>query len=245
MRENLLERRFGRLVLKERICEVDAKGRKRAKWVCKCDCGNFPKVSEDALKRGLTRSCGCLHREIASAQGVHDLTGRTFGRLTIIERLGTDDSGAATWLVRCNCGEEKSIRGTSLTWALTESCGCLQKEVVSLPQGMSQRNIILRGYINNAKTRNLEWCLTDQQFDELTKGDCHYCGIPPSNTVHKKRYVGSFTYNGIDRKDSAQGYTLGNVVSCCKFCQYAKLDWTYEEFLTYLRRAGQFQLSKG
>ena len=51
-------------------------------------------------------------------------------------------------------------------------------------------------------------------------------------------------YNGIDRKDNALGYVEGNVVSCCKFCQYAKRDLPYEEFVAHLARAGQHQLNQ-
>jgi hypothetical protein len=236
--------KFGRLLLLERTHTFSAKNKKRAKWLCRCDCGNTPVVSEDSIQRGLTRSCGCLHREVASAQSLRDLTGRRFGRLTVVKRLGSDKTRAAVWLVRCDCGKEKSIRSTSLTFALTQSCGCLQKEVVSLPSGMALRNNVLRGYIYNAKARSLAWGLTEKQFDTLTQSDCHYCGSAPLNTVSKKRYVGSFTYNGIDRKDNAQGYTANNTVPCCMDCNNAKASMPYDRFIAYLRRAGKFQLDK-
>jgi len=34
-------------------------------WLCRCDCGNFAEVRADCLKKGSTRSCGCLRKEIA------------------------------------------------------------------------------------------------------------------------------------------------------------------------------------
>lgn len=33
------------------------------RWRCRCDCGNETVVLRTNLKRGLTRSCGCLRRE--------------------------------------------------------------------------------------------------------------------------------------------------------------------------------------
>lgn len=30
------------------------------KWLCKCDCGNYTKTTGDKLRRGHTKSCGCL-----------------------------------------------------------------------------------------------------------------------------------------------------------------------------------------
>lgn len=236
------KQRLGRLTLIERVTVFDLKHRKRAHWKCLCDCGEHPTPSEDAIKRGLTRSCGCLHREAASLGSLRDLTGMKFGRLTVVKRAGTDKSRAATWLVRCACGKEKTVRGTGLTFALTESCGCIQKEIVSLPAGVSLRNIVLRGYVSNAKIRHRDWRLTNEQFDALTQGVCHYCGVPPSNTKSKKRYVGTYTYNGIDRKDNALGYTEENSLPCCMDCNSAKGTMPYEKFITYLRRAGKFQL---
>ena len=66
-----------------------------------------------------------------------DLTGRQFGRLTVIEQV--DDyikpNGAhvAMWKCQCNCANKtiKIISGTHLRQGETLSCGCLQKEMAS------------------------------------------------------------------------------------------------------------------
>lgn len=66
-----------------------------------------------------------------------DLTGKKFGRLTVIEQ--TDDyinpngSHYARWLCLCDCGNSNSVkvRGTSLKNGSVKSCGCLQRENTS------------------------------------------------------------------------------------------------------------------
>lgn len=60
---NLTGQRFGRLVVVER--SANSKSGK-ARWLCKCDCGNDTVVFSTSLVRGLTHSCGCLNREITS-----------------------------------------------------------------------------------------------------------------------------------------------------------------------------------
>ena len=47
--------RFGRLMIIEKSDAV--------LWLCKCECGNFTKVRGAALKRGHTKSCGCLIKD--------------------------------------------------------------------------------------------------------------------------------------------------------------------------------------
>lgn len=61
-----------------------------------------------------------------------DLTGQKFGRLTAIRQAGSNKQGNALWLCKCECNDEKEIiiRGINLRNNHTQSCGCLQKEVV-------------------------------------------------------------------------------------------------------------------
>jgi len=59
----LTGQRFGRLTVKKKVEEDN---RHNINWLCQCDCGNITKVDGSALKRGVTQSCGCLHREIVS-----------------------------------------------------------------------------------------------------------------------------------------------------------------------------------
>lgn len=54
-----------------------------------------------------------------------DLSGQRFGRLTVIERSGSDHKGLATWLCRCDCGKEVVIRGADMRSGRAKSCGCM------------------------------------------------------------------------------------------------------------------------
>jgi hypothetical protein len=62
---------------------------------------------------------------------VLDLTGRTFGQLTVIEFAGLTAAREARWLCRCTCGNEATAESGNLVNGLTNSCdGCqtLRKE---------------------------------------------------------------------------------------------------------------------
>ena len=57
-----------------------------------------------------------------------DLTGKRFGRLTVIERADNSDKGRVRWKCRCDCGNNSVVRSSDLLSGATKSCGCLTKE---------------------------------------------------------------------------------------------------------------------
>ena len=56
-----------------------------------------------------------------------DLTGKRFGRLTVVQRVENTPHGCARWLCKCDCGNVKVIRTSNLN-GNTKSCGCLYKD---------------------------------------------------------------------------------------------------------------------
>ena len=65
---------------------------------------------------------------------VVDLTGQTFGRLTVIERASNDNQGRARWLCECSCEDKNKVivSGYNLRNKKnpTNSCGCLNRESI-------------------------------------------------------------------------------------------------------------------
>lgn len=54
-----------------------------------------------------------------------DISGQRFGRLTVLERVGSNKYNYATWLCICDCGKKIVVSGKSLRTGNTKSCGCL------------------------------------------------------------------------------------------------------------------------
>lgn len=55
-----------------------------------------------------------------------DLTGKTFGMLTVLRVGGKDNDRAYRWVCECDCGNVMEIRGVSLRATNgTKSCGCM------------------------------------------------------------------------------------------------------------------------
>ena len=56
-----------------------------------------------------------------------DLTGKTFGALTVIRRAGSSPKGASLWLCHCaRCGRDAVIEGHRLRDK--RDCGCAYRE---------------------------------------------------------------------------------------------------------------------
>ena len=59
-----------------------------------------------------------------------DLTGQKFGRLYVIGKA-KEYTTQVKWVCQCECGKVKEIVGQSLRNGATQSCGCLQKEIIA------------------------------------------------------------------------------------------------------------------
>ena len=118
---------FGRLTV------IGRSTNKPRYWSCRCECSKIVEVFGGNLTSGKTRSCGCLGRELSSQRRLEDLTGMTFGRLTVLRRSSRNDNqGRPKWI--CQCSNDRNIvevRGEYLRNGITRSCGCLSKELAS------------------------------------------------------------------------------------------------------------------
>jgi len=170
-----------------------------------------------------------------------DLTGLTFGNWFVIgpceirkSKLG---KSVSFWLCRCLCGREQFVRGAQIVYGSSTQCKwCGSRK---LPFGESARRTVLEQYKREAKERGFSWNLSEKQFDSLTKNDCFYCGIIPSN-IRTLPDMSFFSYSGIDRVDNTRGYEVDNVVSCCKICNRAKDKMPQVEFLSWAKRVVKY-----
>lgn len=160
-----------------------------------------------------------------------DITGQKFNMLQVLTYAGSKGRGAI-WYCRCDCGNELKVRGNSLRSGTTKSCGCLLGN--PLPAGESAFNTLLRDYKRRACERGYTFELTDEQFRCFTKQHCHYCGVPPTQTI--KCNTSEYTYNGVDRVDSTKSYTINNCVPCCGVCNTMKMDMDYNTFIQQCKR---------
>lgn len=57
-----------------------------------------------------------------------DMTGQTFGRLTVLSLAGKDKNGLYMWRCQCSCGNYTVQRGQDLRRGKVVSCGCWKNQ---------------------------------------------------------------------------------------------------------------------
>lgn len=113
---NLTGLRFSRLLVTGRS-NNSRKG--SAMWECICDCGNITYSDSYSLNSGKKKSCGCLVKDNISKLNFKDLSGQSFGKLTVIKYAGN-----SKWHCICECGNKTKVSTGHLQTGHTSSCGC-------------------------------------------------------------------------------------------------------------------------
>ena len=99
------------------------------KVLCRCECGTERWVKRDNLKRGVSRSCGCLRKEEAHEKQTRVKVGQVYGRLTIKRLIGRDHNKKLVWEAECSCGNIIRVTSEAVRSGQTRSCGCLRSEL--------------------------------------------------------------------------------------------------------------------
>lgn len=153
-RKDITNQRFGRLVA---LYPTEERQGGKIIWLCKCDCGNEVKVPIDRLTGKNTQSCGCLSKEKTSERFSIDLTGQTFGKLTVIKRDNTKNYKRVRWLCKCSCGnsELESVDGYYLRSGEKTQCSkCVPKS-----KGEEQiKNILIKNNISFTQEKSFDDC---------------------------------------------------------------------------------------
>jgi hypothetical protein len=166
-----------------------------------------------------------------------DLTGRTYGKLTVMAReIRTDtDCKQASWRCRCVCSNEKVVISYNLRKSSNPSCGCDLIERLSkasTKHGESGRAGKYRATNryrmrasakNRAKNRSLEFDLTLE--DIIIPEYCPVLGIKLDLQASKMQNNSP----SLDRVDNSRGYTADNIAVISNRANRLKCDATAEE----------------
>ena len=156
--------------------------------------------------------------EVIDMPNFKNLTGKKFGRLTVIGVSRKVESGNREryyWRCKCDCGNEKEVRTDCLTSGLVKACGCLKKD---------QDKINLTKYhkhkLSHTKLWDTYYGMKSRCYDKTDKRYSDYGGrgieICPEWLENFENFVSWSLENGfddnlqIDRIDNDSGYSPQN-----------------------------------
>lgn len=62
---------------------------------------------------------------------IDNVKGQRFGRLVVLKEAGRSKQNTAMWLCKCDCNATTIVRCYDVLKGITQSCGCLNKEMTS------------------------------------------------------------------------------------------------------------------
>lgn len=183
---NLLNQVFGRLTVTSKAEKVDG----RTAWTCKCECGEIRNILAQSLRKGATKSCGCLWRDVVIQKyqkKAGELIGKVFGRWTVKNILPRRaKNGGIYFNCLCECGSEREVSSDTLLGGRSSSCGlcaakqkpfCLRGHEV-IKWGGRTPSGACKGCLKS-KALLREYGLTIEEYARLweyQKGLCAICG---------------------------------------------------------------------
>jgi hypothetical protein len=103
-------------------------------------------------------------------------------------------------------------------------CGVLNPSLFG-----DHNNVIYMDYKRRAIRKQLEFSMTNDDFNKLNLQDCYICG-KQSTSKH---------INGMDRFDNNLGYTIDNCKPCCGECNYMKREYSYDDIFDKFKQIYQ------
>lgn len=164
-----------------------------------------------------------------------DLTGKKFGKLTVICR-GPNQTSQTRWQCLCECGKETTVQSNHLRNEHTQSCGCSWYEFGKTRiswKGHGEIPLSLFGRIRrNARNRNIPFDISIQYIWNLfLKQDkkCALSGLQLDFTYGRNHHHKGTA--SLDRIDSTKGYVKDNVQWVHKDVNWMKQDYSNDYFL--------------
>lgn len=147
---------------------VDSNRHGKARVKCACRCGKTVTVLCHRLVNNLTKSCGCLRKEVSRGhimkiRSVHppqhrDITGRVFNKWVAVKYLGKSQ-----WRCKCDCGNSSVLSLHALENGIIKGCRrCFGKlmglrQTLPIPVGKFFGSIEVVGPAVRAKCNRVQW----------------------------------------------------------------------------------------
>jgi hypothetical protein len=197
------------------------------------DCQKERLILRNDAKAGRWKLCLQCSRK----KNVIDLSGKKFGKLTLLKRVGFSRQDKARYECLCDCGNQFVSYAFTITKGKKTSCGCENIQRT----GSAAHNWKGCGEISGsfwariklgAEVREIEFNISiEEAWEQFLKQD-KKCVFTGQVLVFSARTQGGCDGTAsLDRINSLKGYITGNIQWVHKWINIMKSDFTSEEFI--------------
>lgn len=190
LKHNLLGKRFGKLLVTER---VEKHGKSPVTyWKCKCDCGKETITQVGQLMGGWVTQCiECARISRKGKKQVHPRVepGMRFGKVTVIKQVAqTTKSTTTRWECKCDCGGTTYVSSHHLWDGMVTRCkGCADID----------RSIKMTGKNHHSWMGGRSFGKYCPRFNAKLKEEirekydrkCYICGAPEGKRKHSVHHI--------------------------------------------------------
>lgn len=162
-----------------------------------------------------------------------DLSGKRFGKLTVLEKTDKRIGGSITWKCRCDCGNMIEVNTRDLNNGRVKSCGCLRKQRCNITGHRFGKLTVLSDEWIKGKRYCKCKCdcgnVITIRFDSLRSGASTSCGCIKTSEEHMSKvrdgrkiedHTSPVFYKGTISKNSKTGLNGVTLLKNGKYYAY-------------------------
>lgn len=170
-----------------------------------------------------------------------DLTGKSFGRWTVISR-SSDVKSHRIWLCSCACGHTQKVWGAHLTSGKSRGCSNCRSPRGSASlyfKGVGEisatwwTNHVVRGY-GSKRRKQIKCTISIKDAWNLFLFQDRKCALTGLELTFPTKTANGGTAS-LDRIDSSKGYELGNIQWVHKQINLMKNKFSQDEFIRFCK----------
>ncbi len=177
----------------------------------------------------------------------YNIIGKRFHKLIVKQRVYTECNNVSRFLCKCDCGNEKVIRGRLLVIGQAKSCGCSRHKKTVLAKTWKGYGEISGTYwkklkrANSKRKKDIQFSITiEEAWDKFIQQNKR-CAITGQQLMFVSDYSRSAAQTAsLDRINSNGHYEIGNIQWLHKDINKLKNDYDQESFFSLCLKIVQF-----
>lgn len=185
---------------------------------CKCPCGNEFNAPLWRVVSSVQKSCGMCGngQSVRPIKLRKDLTGKQFGKLTVLGLAGRNSQNRITYTCECECGNTTIVASNNLISGNTKSCGRCNYARSATAEGLRIYATPEEAHLADCVYSDMKRRCYDPKFPEYKHYGAKGIGMCQEWKDSPKAYVDWCMAHGwkpglsVDRIDNSKGYSPDN-----------------------------------